>query len=540
MSIFHSKTQFKKTAIAGALSMVAILSGCDSDDPDAGSSVDRQALSGIVVDGYIAGARVYLDTNENGRMNGGEPNAITDKDGYFSVSKDGNTDYCADDATELESRHCLSAVETGNEVILRIHGGFDVTTGEPFKGSMSARVSASDFDSKGVLEDQLISPITSLLVDLPSDDVSNVEGVYGLLFDNIGDFLSTDSFDANATNAAIAFHKVVTIFADVLDDHYEEIGSTNFQFPQSSSVLIYENIAELVGNDGGTKLTSVNVGSIFSSTEDDIEDLYNDLEEDFEGSVDSSDKAAAILNAGKILDLIDGALATSGVDVIDIDDVQARLIGVEMVVQKVLDGDADETEIDAAIAVAEVQGNTLQTTVQAALDNDNNIVDFSALVDVTFTGGTPVLTDVTIVNPESFSGISGKQLMMTYDVNEDLDDDKSGNALFEFSGSGDAGTLTACLSYKDPDEDDSEESDGTHFDGEWFLIDDYHLVMTLAGAYDLILTSKGERDVDSVTKKRFGFTFGGDTVSWLSDDGLVEDGDSMPTTDNACESLFES
>ena len=544
MKSFMHKTFFKKTAIASMVAVFTLMSGCTSDDPDKGSSSDRNSLSGTAVDGYLAGATVYLDYNENGRRNSGEAYAVTDKDGYFSTSKDGLTDYCSSGATTQEKRHCLSAIETGFEVVLRTYGGFDVYTGEPFLGTMSARIDADAFSSSGVLTDQIISPITSLLAELSEEDRSAFETAYDLDLeaDENRDFLSTTGFDADTANAAIAFHKVVTIYSDILDDYYEEIGSDNQSFPLSSSVFIYEAIADLVRSGGGTKLTSANVGGVFDAAETLIRDLYDEVDDEDKGNPISVAESAAVTaaktNVASVLDLIETALVTTGDDEITADNVQARIIAVEMVVKKVLD-EEESTEIDAAITIAEDLSSDLYTEL-----GDGEDIDFSGLVDITYVG-TPDFSEITITGAEDLSVISGKQLYINYD---EVGEDKSGSAFFFFnaaSADSDSGSLEACLRYDDGDDEEvsSDESDGALFDGSWFVLDDSRLIITFEGSIDVALISKGDVIDDGETKKKYSLSYGGDTVSWLSDDGLLEDGDTdfidMPSSSSGCETLLE-
>ncbi len=48
------------------------------------------------IDGYLAGASVYVDQNANGKLDAFEPRALTDSEGYFSYNHRTGTNYCAD------------------------------------------------------------------------------------------------------------------------------------------------------------------------------------------------------------------------------------------------------------------------------------------------------------------------------------------------------------------------------------------------------------------------------------------------------------
>lgn len=70
---------FAMSALAAAITLG--MSACSSDNPDQGSTNQFGTVSGTVVDGYVVGATVYLDIDNDGRKDAGEPYAITDQDG---------------------------------------------------------------------------------------------------------------------------------------------------------------------------------------------------------------------------------------------------------------------------------------------------------------------------------------------------------------------------------------------------------------------------------------------------------------------------
>jgi len=57
-----------------------------------GGTVLPKAISGVVLDGYIQGARVCLDLNANLQCDDGEPSDDTDKDGRYSLTYSGSID----------------------------------------------------------------------------------------------------------------------------------------------------------------------------------------------------------------------------------------------------------------------------------------------------------------------------------------------------------------------------------------------------------------------------------------------------------------
>lgn len=80
-------TRIKKTAELGvALSAISVLlAGCLGGG-SATNAGNTTTFSGTVIDGYLQGATVCLDTNSNGMCDPGEPNAVTNASGVYSLS----------------------------------------------------------------------------------------------------------------------------------------------------------------------------------------------------------------------------------------------------------------------------------------------------------------------------------------------------------------------------------------------------------------------------------------------------------------------
>lgn len=78
-------------------------------------------LTGVVVDGYIRGATVFLDANNNGILDAGEASVTSDSTGRYSLA-------LAATPVQLNGAH------------LRATGGTDMSTGQPFTHTMSAIV----------------------------------------------------------------------------------------------------------------------------------------------------------------------------------------------------------------------------------------------------------------------------------------------------------------------------------------------------------------------------------------------------------------
>lgn len=512
----------KKTFFVAGLAAAVALAGCSSDNPDEGTNISKTPISGTAVDGYIAGATVYVDNNNNGRKNAGESTAITDKDGYFSTAKDG-TDYCADDATAIQKLHCLKAsgLETGS--VVRTFGGYDLFTGEPFEGSLAARITLG---SDGVVANQMISPLTSIMVDVPADSQQAVLDAFGLGASDLeADFLDSSGFSQNIVNSAIKLHKVVTLLSEVFSETYDAFGEER-SFPETPNAIIYKALAEAI--EAETALNSTSISAAFTAAQQAIEALY-DKDEDltFPGNANGT---AAISNAGNILAVVDGAIPGGTL----LAEAKSRVIGVETVVKKMIDEDAD---VAGAITEASNPFSGMYTAIDSALSGGD--VDFTALTKVNYSA--PTYNDVAVVGGDSFADLANKQLFVSF-----ADGGESGSGYFFFNSEQGAtgGELKVCLRYDDgvAGVPEFEETDGVLLKGSWLSIDDSKLILNLAGSLNLSLTDKGTNSDD---KKRYSLSYGGETRSWLSDDGLLDDVSSgsvtdQPTSDATCKTLLES
>ena len=74
--------------IIGLLAAITlVLTGCGGgDDGDTTSVSGGQVVTGYAMDGYLQSATAFLDLNNNGRLDSGEPTATTDADGKFSFT----------------------------------------------------------------------------------------------------------------------------------------------------------------------------------------------------------------------------------------------------------------------------------------------------------------------------------------------------------------------------------------------------------------------------------------------------------------------
>ena len=82
------KTSFQTSITAGSLVAAAVLTACGggSDATAPVAPVATTSLSGVVADGYLSGVKVYLDLNNNGIGDVGEPSATSDANGAYTLT----------------------------------------------------------------------------------------------------------------------------------------------------------------------------------------------------------------------------------------------------------------------------------------------------------------------------------------------------------------------------------------------------------------------------------------------------------------------
>ncbi|MDX1812688.1 MAG: hypothetical protein R3240_12105, partial [Gammaproteobacteria bacterium] len=242
--------KFRKNILALSVTTALIgLTACGVTPQDEGTGEAAKKASGLAVDGYLAGATVYADTNENNKLDAWEPRALTDADGYFSYNPLANNgaglNYCESDKNE-DQLHCLSAPIGYDEVMLRISGGYDLTTMEKFSGTLSMKLNVN---GNVITTPQMASPLTAILAHLTDEQKADLLTAEGLDASDVEqDFLDfTDTSDATVEakrlslmNLALKAHKV----ADMIS------GRINLKFDQD--VLAGNAPTEVKGLFGNT------------------------------------------------------------------------------------------------------------------------------------------------------------------------------------------------------------------------------------------------------------------------------------------------
>ena len=246
------------------LGLMAAISGCidtGSDDADAGTdnggggagTVDRISFSGLVADGYLAGAKVCLDLNNNKECDDDEPSTTSGEGGAFEI----------DDATQ-EQRDTYPLLV---EVIVGTTVDEDTITDDAPTGVA--------FDQPLTLTApvgyEFISPLTTMVQNeveggaTASDAETAVQEKLGTTLDLDSDYIAGQT-GANS-------------------DEYEQL----HQVAQVTAIVISDNLVKLEdaaqANDISLDdLISAIVDEVFSALEEiteQVEEIAQDEEQDF-------------------------------------------------------------------------------------------------------------------------------------------------------------------------------------------------------------------------------------------------------------------
>jgi len=259
----------QKILSLSVFSFVLTMTGCGVTSQDKGTGeAGAGAVSGVAIDGYVAFAVVYVDTNENNKLDVWETRALTDGQGYFTYNPhnaEGSRNYCELEKTHKDYKHCLKIPAGYDEVMIRMTQGYDLTTVEPFTGTLSMRVSSNAENLENVI---VGTPITGLLAEMDSTQKTNFYNLETDLDTSISglDFLDFTTADlmtneqrAILLTVALRIHKIADSMAGVLDAALDQAliadatatadgGFFNVKagIPTDASIYVYQAFAESI------------------------------------------------------------------------------------------------------------------------------------------------------------------------------------------------------------------------------------------------------------------------------------------------------
>lgn len=557
---------------AGLASMSVLawlmLVGCGADPQDEGViSQNNQVFGGRAIDGYIARATVFIDSNNNGTRDAWEPWAFTDNQGYFSYNPITDGDYCAETATAQASQYCLSSTTEYSEAVLRIDSGYDTLTAEPFAGQLARRITVADGAN---VENTIISPITSLLTHVDAAQREQVLMALDIESDDVElDYLGTagsDSIDSQLLNKAIKIHKAVTVLSDRLTDIYTEVGN-EFDTPNDATAAVYRSLAAEIVQSGSqldNVLLSIDaLARVIESAEDEIIALYQrkdysmpsqtrlQKQEAFNRVIDVTSELAALTNQliAPHVD-IDLAKATGS----------ARLVEV-LTIKALRETSSDDASIDSMINFFETADDNLVDVLVDAVSSE--LADVGALVENDFSGSDfdseqEVIQAAQLPDDaEPFTQLSGMTLRIS-DLDLGTAPNRVGDSEVEFYFGGDTdgldGSFSACVKFiKDANVATGALGDGNTrgelVDGFWSLLgsttddaESFSLLLTmtlLENTYQAILKPAGNASINSIDYTVARFDLDGDFREFHSPNWL-QTTDTIPTSNAECEARLPS
>ncbi len=557
-------------AIASA-SLIIAIGGCGSSGQDVGSALNvEQRFTGVAVDGHLARATVYLDGNNNGTRDPWEAYAFTDNDGYYSYNPLTNTNYCAESTPPSEKIYCLVNRTSLTNVIVRVDGGYDLLTGEPFIGQMSRRVDVPNTNDD---IDSVVSPLTTLVTNVESaEDRTEVLNAIGITESDLDvDYMNAtaqNDIDSHLLNTALKIHKSVSILSDRLNDNYEELND-EVAVLNDPSPEIYSNLAqEIIASNQNIDEVLTNTDSlvrVMDRSEEVLRDLYEVKELTLPDDLGNEQNPGELSRVVNIVSSVP-AVVDRLIDPINLDINTAEAIGgaralETLVIKSVNETAVTDQSIDAAVTffLDETRDNLVDSLTEALA---SNTADVSTLASNDFDGEDfdsedEVSTASQLAeDAQAFTQIAGKSLRVM-----DLDlgfapaflRDLELELYFLGEVDGIDGSFVSCVKYIEDAHVDGTlgegNTEGELVTGYWSMLgatdnnkESYSLLLTfefLGSTYQAIMKAAGGTTIQGEDFEQYRFDSDGKYRIWHSPQGLV-DISSLPTNNIDCESRLPS
>lgn len=305
MKIFHTYSS-KTVKTLGLMMLVGSLAACGGanemqDGPLPGvdtagvvTADNSTKIAGAALAGYVANGLVWVDLRDNDTLDGTEPFAYTDPEGYFSYNPNTGVNYCASDQALLQ-QHCLRIGQSAGIVEVKVAKGTQLFGGTPFVSVLTQNVNlekartsfpalielgAKPSGNSIIWQEQvsqhqvLMSPLGTLAHYLPDDAaLSEIIQAFGLSasfelsneialstnfmegINNNSDQIAKELFVANSTINAIADN-----FTLNLDAAFSGIDLGFDGFAINNADNVYKALAQIAMNAiGADPVASPNV-----------------------------------------------------------------------------------------------------------------------------------------------------------------------------------------------------------------------------------------------------------------------------------------
>lgn len=223
---------YSKLPLAVAVSLtLSACGGSSSSSTEPTPTPETTPLNGKVIDGYISGATVFLDKNRNSTLDDGEPAALSDSTGAYTLP-----------LTEAD----IVALPTSPVVVLVGAGAKDIDTGEVFTEDNNLLLTTppiTDFvPEQAETFSQAVTPFTTQLYDQIKDTLELV--VTGKLTTN------ALTFAVDAAKSTILKDTAAKLGIDA--NKLEALLFTDFLDPTGEAKLEaaeLEKVADLAGSE---------------------------------------------------------------------------------------------------------------------------------------------------------------------------------------------------------------------------------------------------------------------------------------------------
>ncbi|HEY6530616.1 MAG TPA: hypothetical protein VIZ65_18155, partial [Cellvibrionaceae bacterium] len=279
-SLYQSNPlNFKLNLLALSLACITSCGGSNQDRGTAAINTSGNTeinIKGLAIDGHLARAKVYIDSDNNGLRDAWEPFAFTDNEGYFSYNPNSQKNYCGPSATTDEAQFCLKPARQYDNATLRITGGYDTLTGEPFNGQMSVRL-------KDAANNHVVSPLSSLTSGLTETQSAALLAKLKLKSSDLTEDYTTPGASVNGElfNTAVKLHKVASLLSKKIGDVYTALGDEN-GLPSDASSHAYEELAKsLISYSGSVDEALTNatlLKTVAKNAEQAVQKRYADKE----------------------------------------------------------------------------------------------------------------------------------------------------------------------------------------------------------------------------------------------------------------------
>jgi|GEM_PF-1611921 len=294
---------------------LALITELYNSESYTGTSVPGLTSKGVVVDGYVSGATVFIDSNGDGILSPGEVSTTTDALGNFDFGENGGY---------------------GNIVM---YGGTDISTGQPFEGSMTAPGGST-----------VVNPLTTLVNAISQSENITVEQASSLLLSNFG-------LDSNIDLTSY--------------DPIAEAGQSNASQSEIDTALTIHSLAVQINNLVSQSAALLNGVGIIEDEAGGINSVYAAL-----GSALASGTNDNLSDSNFIQQVIENAAQQSGANSGQISNVQnlgpdasQTISNLNQAIQNAVDNNSDSLGALSEMAAIQIVSEAIENQMQSGAQN---------------------------------------------------------------------------------------------------------------------------------------------------------------------------